>query len=1095
MNGKNLLLGVMLSVGGTIFAQNADQRAEIRKNINVAEVSRARAFVRSAYELDEKKVAAYLIANPTARRSEEKNGDFYYIKSIDERGKPLYIKTKSNIASAELIKADALYSGGNIGANITGTGLVIGIWDGGQARTTHELLSGQITMMPDQPLSSTGGNNHMTHCVGTMVGKQLAANNTNFNARGIAHNATALCYDWNNDLAEMTDFATPGRLISGHSYGYGNGPTQSAWTFGAYDSAARNWDLTLKGLPHYLPFVAGGNEQAAGENGSGKTGALQGYDVITGASASKNVITVGAVNANGSMSTYSNFGPTDDGRIKPDICARGTAVNSSVFNNDTAYSLKNGTSMATPAAAAAGLLLQQYYFSLNGTYMSAAMLKALMLHSAEDAGRVGPDAQFGWGILNIERAAQIIKDDKFSGKARMHTFTTNPAVGDVLSISGIGNTTATTGHDGVSELRASICWTDDEGVAQTESDGVDPTDSRLVYNFDLVLKRHLTNSIDETYGYRSLSMANPTQIVTLGNAPQQNNVDNYKRTFSVPAGVEGGQYSLDLKKVAGPSATRIVACIITGLAEKTSTTTWNGTEWSNGLPNIGTKAIINGNYSGPSIEASTVDVTGNAVVTIASGNRLSISGALNVASTASLTVSNNANLLQTQNVANVGNINVVRNSSPLVRLDYSLWSSPVVNQNLLTFSPLTTTNRFYNYNTTTNEFNAATPSTTNFDGGKGYLIRMPNTHPTTATIWSGTFTGIPRNGDIIVPLANIAANQRFNLVGNPYPSTINMTRFMAGNTGITSSLYFWRTANSETVVGPWSVWNAGTFVSSGGQGIVDPKGIIQVGQGFIVEATATGNNLVFNNGMRVANNDNQFFRLNNAQEAVAPEMSRIWLNLTNSAGKYNQMAVSYIDGGTNLVDNFDAKILGETDFSLTSKIQASVNQFVIQSRATPFVETDVVGLQLKIADTNIHSISVANRDGIFANANQSIFIHDKLNNTFNDITTNAYSFTSAPGIFANRFDLVYVNGMLSNPTFNADSNVVAFVKDNTINIETNNSTVIDDIQVYDSKGSLLYEKKQVANSNHSFNFSGAQQVLILKIRLDGGQVVAKKIVN
>lgn len=572
MNIKKLLLTLVLAASCTIYAQTVEQRAVIQKDLDSNKLNLLQVRFQEKYNLDEKKVEDYLLANPTLSRTFTKNGSVYHIKSIDQNGNPVYINTKSNIASGQLIKANQLYSGGSIGANITGTGMVAGVWDGGQVRTTHELLSGKVTMQTGQPLNSTGGNNHMTHVTGTIVGKELAGNS----ARGIAYNATARCYDWTNDQAEMTAFATEGFLISNHSYGLGNDPTQAQWTFGAYDTTAKDWDELLKLTPNYLPFVAGGNEQTS--NGSGKTGALQGYDVITGSSASKNVITVGAVNANRTMSSYSNFGPTDDGRIKPDICARGTGINSAQYTNDTAYSGdgddSSGTSYAAPAAAAGALLLQQYYFSLYNSYMTASMLKALMLHSADDEGAVGPDAKFGWGIVNVERAAQIIKNSKLTGKARMHTFTTNPAVGGEMSITGTGTSTLTPGHDAVSELRASICWTDDEGVEQTIANGVDPTMSRLVYNFDLVLRRNLSTGFDETFAYRNLTLANPTALVTLGTSAMQNNVDNYKQTFSVPAGIAGGQYTVSVRKVTGsPVATRNVSCVVTGLAQTTALTT------------------------------------------------------------------------------------------------------------------------------------------------------------------------------------------------------------------------------------------------------------------------------------------------------------------------------------------------------------------------------------------------------------------------------------------------------------------------------------------------------------------------------------------
>jgi serine protease AprX len=588
MKLKNLLLTSVLILNYTIQAQTDEQRAGIKKDINMSELNLLKSKFQAQFEMDEAKVVTYLAANPLVKRTETKNGSVYHIKSIDENGKPVYINTKSNIESGQLIKANSLYSGGSIGADITGTGMVAGVWDGGQVRATHELLTGKATMQASQTVNdANGGNDHMTHVTGTIVGKELPSSNTNANARGIAYNATAKCYDWSNDITEMAAFAADGFLISNHSYGFGNAPTQAQWTFGAYDNTARSWDALLKTTPNYLPFVAAGNEQSS--NGSGKTGTLQGYDVITGSSAAKNVVTVGSVGRPGlfgdfgianqrDMSDYSNFGPTDDGRIKPDICARGTRINSSFATADTAYSEIQGTSMAAPAAAAAALLLQQYYYSLNNSYMSAAMLKCLLLHSADDAGTPGPDARFGWGILNIETAAQIIKDDKTTGKARMHTFTTNPSLGSEVSITGNGTTSTTPGlAGGTTPIKASICWTDDEGTEQTAANGVDPTTSRLVYNFDLSLRRYGANNVQtQNRTYKALSMANPTAEVVTGAGLWENNVDTFKQTFIAADNVttSGAQYILWARKsLTSPTAVKNVAAIITGLAQTTALST------------------------------------------------------------------------------------------------------------------------------------------------------------------------------------------------------------------------------------------------------------------------------------------------------------------------------------------------------------------------------------------------------------------------------------------------------------------------------------------------------------------------------------------
>lgn len=205
------------------------------------------------------------------------------------------------------------------------------------------------------------------------------------------------------------------------------------------------------------------------------------------------------------------------------------------------------------------------------------MLKALMLHSADDEGNVGPDAKFGWGILNIERAAQIIKDAKFTGKARLHTFTTNPIDNsiDELTLTGSGTSGNTPGLDPTAIFKASICWTDYPGAPQTAAEGTDPTTIRLVYNFDLSIRRP-GNNLEQQYTYRPLTMANPTATVVRGNAFFLNNVDNFKQTFIAPVATTpiGNEYNLYLRKSASsPSEQRNVSAVITGLTPSSTLST------------------------------------------------------------------------------------------------------------------------------------------------------------------------------------------------------------------------------------------------------------------------------------------------------------------------------------------------------------------------------------------------------------------------------------------------------------------------------------------------------------------------------------------
>ncbi|MFT7351898.1 MAG: hypothetical protein ACI9XR_001660 [Flavobacterium sp.] len=156
-------------------------------------------------------------------------------------------------------------------------------------------------------------------------------------------------------------------------------------------------------------------------------------------------------------------------------------------------------------------------------------------------------------------------------------------------------------------------------------------------------------------------------------------------------------------------------------AECAITTTWNGTIWDNGEPTKDIAVDITGNLTVTNdLEFCTMNVLNTAVVTVNADKYLLVKKGITVASTANVIVNNNGNIIQIEDVANSGNINVKRNSANMVRLDYTFWSSPVIGQNILNFSPQTLTSRFYEYSEGTNAYTALTA--TNFQAAKDMLF-------------------------------------------------------------------------------------------------------------------------------------------------------------------------------------------------------------------------------------------------------------------------------------------------------------------------------------------------------------------------------------
>ena len=558
------------------------------------------------------------------------------------------------------------------------------------------------------------------------------------------------------------------------------------------------------------------------------------------------------------------------------------------------------------------------------------------------------------------------------------------------------------------------------------------------------------------------------------------------------------------------TATVIQFTLVDGLAKEIllnsgDSTTWNGTVWSNGLPTSILNAIIAGNYIvgtdlgsnlGLGLSAKSLTVNNNALVAIPSTNKVTIAGPLDVSS-GSFTLENNANLLQTTNATNTGDITVKRASAPLFRLDYSMWSSPTgTTQKLNEFSPLTATGRFYTYNAATNVYTSI-PSTTPFSTGKGFLIRMPNTWvdyvdgSSVPASWTGSFTGIPNNGD--VNSIGLTAGT-YNAVGNPYPSTLSADKFIDANSAGSGAgtLYFWRKRNGTTVTSAYATYTkagpVGLPAGSGAAGDsgITPTGDIQVGQGFITTAPASGT-ISFTNAMRTSSTTAPFLR------TKLVEKNRVWLNLSTSTEPVNQMMIAYMDGATSGIDyGIDGKYINDSGTALTSAIEGG--EYVIQGRALPFDPSDVVALNFKTDTAGTFTITKDSADGIFATT-QDIYLVDAVTGTETNLQTDAYTFTAAAGTSNERFSLKYQKTLSVNAAAFND-NTIKVYRNHSILTVSSGAIAISNIKVYDLQGRVLSEQKDVnANMATINNLRASHQVILVKVTSVDNDVVTKKVIN
>lgn len=541
--------------------------------------------------------------------------------------------------------------------------------------------------------------------------------------------------------------------------------------------------------------------------------------------------------------------------------------------------------------------------------------------------------------------------------------------------------------------------------------------------------------------------------------------------------------------------------------------TFNGTTWNgNGLPPTASEGIVingTGNFTLGNVTGCSCTVTsGN--LTITSGSTMTLTDKLTVTAGGSLTFENGASLLQVNNVTNSGNINYKRNTTGMLRYDYTYWSSPVQPQTLFALSPNTLSDKYFWWNTSIYNWNAvAAPGTTLMDPGRGYIIRAPQTFNISGatTIFNAQFTGVPNNGNYSVNIVVNGANN-LNLIGNPYPSAINADLFMAGNTttlGTGSTIYLWTHnspfASNVYVANDYAVYNytGGTGTRAAinpGINTSIPSGKIAAGQSFFIKGAVTGTAL-FTNAMRVSGNNTQFYRNNNFdnEPIISPfsslEKNRVWLDLKNNQGAYKQILVGYIEQATNAFDDgFDGEVL-EAGNNVSFYSVLDSKKLSIQGKALPFSENDQIPLGFHIEVPGIYEVALAQFDGLFEN--QSVYLEDLATQTVHDLRTSDYQFSAEAGTFDTRFVLRFQSPLNTDVPVISSNDIIAYKVNGTIRVSSSKA-LLKSVQIIDISGRTLASQAQLGSNEVEFTgLHFAQQTLLIQVTTQDGFVVIKKL--
>jgi hypothetical protein len=579
-------------------------------------------------------------------------------------------------------------------------------------------------------------------------------------------------------------------------------------------------------------------------------------------------------------------------------------------------------------------------------------------------------------------------------------------------------------------------------------------------------------------------------------------------TFTV-TGLAAGTYNFTVEFPGSCVSQPLQNIVINPLLTNTYTTVGG---WSNGTPTIDQFVVFADDFSSTGdLFSCTCKVNAGKKVTINSLHTLKISSGLVVdpAPGTELIFENNASLLQVSNVVNSGNIRYKRISAGIRRGDFVYWSTPVNPQKLIDVSPETAPDKFY-YNNAPGWIQIDPNS--NMIIGKGYIIRGPESFSNTAKAdYPATFIGVPNNGDITTASLTVA---KYHLLGNPYPSALSADALIDGNSVLNGTVYFWThitgvvpDGNYNYNVDDYASYNLSGGVATSKSAKSDPNhsedpaldfgkkptGKIGAGQAFFVTTRLAGP-VTFTNTMRFGGTDNsQFFKTDNTSKVADVEKHRIWLNMTNAGGAFKQILIGYIQGATNAYENRYDGVSMDANPYLDFYSMISTNKFVIQGRALPFLESDIVPLGYRTTVAGSFTISIDEVDGNLTN--QGIFIEDKVTGAIHDLRNSNYTFTTETGTFTNRLFLRYTGATLGTGDFeNLENGISISVKNKLIDILSSKEN-IKEITVFDVSGKQLYNKKKVGNTELQIqNLQSGNQVLLVKVTLENNHTETRKII-
>lgn len=607
-------------------------------------------------------------------------------------------------------------------------------------------------------------------------------------------------------------------------------------------------------------------------------------------------------------------------------------------------------------------------------------------------------------------------------------------------------------------------------------------------------------------------------------------------TSTTVSGLASGNYTFTVTNSSG-----CVSIPSSSVAISPPGKNWNGSNSSDwftasnwtpsGVPTSTDCVTINNSGIAPIISGTTIayayslTILGSGNLQISSNSSLQVTDFVNVNPSGVFTIKNSGSLVQVNNVSNTGNINMERTAFIDFR-DYVYWSSPVVNFNSGNISSFSNNSNLYKWIPTVvgngvGNFGTWINGTETMVTGKGYIERGLNNAPLNSpTNFTATFTGIPNNGDIdtvisrgsyigdsyntpvISPTEATMDDDNWNLLGNPYPSSISASDFLIANQdNLDGYVRIWthgtspNTNNPDPFYGNYGYnYDINDYITWNLSGPTFPgfNGYIASGQGFFTKMLDSNitNTAIFNNNMRSPSYTNSdFFKINN-QKSSSIDEGRIWLDLVSSNSSTTTL-IAYINGATNERDRlYDSKADLKSNFRVTSLL--NYERLTIQGKKAPFNQEDIINLAMNVPTNNTYTLAIKSVDGIFTNQNQNIFLEDKLLHVIHDLRSEPYQFIATQGESIDRFVLRYTNQTLSNNIFDYNNSIAVYVTE-AINIKSSLEN-IKSVKMYDTLGKIILFKNNIDQKEVALDeLKPTSNLLIVKVILNNGNEIVKKI--